>query len=318
MSELITVIPVYNRELYLLNTLQSVARQSRRPDRLIVLDNASTDGTCQMVEQFREMPCELIRNEQNLGSVGNLNRALEFAAETEFLHILFSDDTILPDFYARLLPPLAGQFGRGMVFSRYELIDEAGKKLPPWVFMASQVDGGAPREITQRDMLRKLGELKGVIISVTLFKSGRQPSPCRFRTDMINVVYCVFEAEWVAACERIVEVPDTLGQYRLHAGQENKLNSARPLAMAQEDWQAMQIIQSLAVEKPFSKWFRCQKLRLLHSLRAQMFFLSQDLQIRNQLHAQIRRNVGGFYWLLGNLGVRVWRLLRTIVARKRP
>mgnify|MGYP002836400680 FL=1 len=45
MSRLVTVIPVYNGERFLQATLESVAAQTRRPDRVIIQDNCSTDGT---------------------------------------------------------------------------------------------------------------------------------------------------------------------------------------------------------------------------------------------------------------------------------
>ena len=59
---LITVVPVYNGERFIVQTLESVARQTTRPDRLIVLDNCSTDGTERLVREFKAMPCEFIRN----------------------------------------------------------------------------------------------------------------------------------------------------------------------------------------------------------------------------------------------------------------
>ena len=88
MSELLTVIPVYNGVHYLRATLESLARQTRRPDRVVVIDDCSTDGTCALVESFEEISCELVRNEKNLGLFPNLNHALEYAEDTEFFHLL--------------------------------------------------------------------------------------------------------------------------------------------------------------------------------------------------------------------------------------
>ena len=71
-----TIIPVHNGEKFLRATLQSVADQTRRPDRLIVVDNCSTDGTEKIVREFTAMKCEWFRNPTNLGLFGNMNRAL--------------------------------------------------------------------------------------------------------------------------------------------------------------------------------------------------------------------------------------------------
>jgi glycosyltransferase involved in cell wall biosynthesis len=54
MSQLVTVIPVYNGERFLEATLESVANQTRRPDRVIIPDNCSTDGTRRIALAFEK------------------------------------------------------------------------------------------------------------------------------------------------------------------------------------------------------------------------------------------------------------------------
>src|SRR5215471_7864529 len=98
-SKLITVVPVFNGAEYIVQTLQSVANQTLRPDRLVVIDNCSTDNTQELVEEFRAFRCSWRQNEKNLGLFGNCNRALEFAEQAEYLHLLCADDIIKPDFY---------------------------------------------------------------------------------------------------------------------------------------------------------------------------------------------------------------------------
>ncbi len=73
------VIPVYNGQAFLLQTLQSVAVQTFKPDRIIVLDDWSTDETPRIVQGFDGAIVEYIRNPERLGLFGNCNRALEFA-----------------------------------------------------------------------------------------------------------------------------------------------------------------------------------------------------------------------------------------------
>ena len=54
MSRLVTVIPVYNGERFLRATLESVVAQTRRPDRVIIQDNCSTDGTAAIAKEFEQ------------------------------------------------------------------------------------------------------------------------------------------------------------------------------------------------------------------------------------------------------------------------
>ncbi|HEV2329665.1 MAG TPA: glycosyltransferase, partial [Verrucomicrobiae bacterium] len=92
MAVVTTVMPVFNGERHLLEALDSLAHQSRPPDRVIVLDDCSTDRTSKIVTGFKGLRCEYRLNEHNLGLLANHNRALELAVETDFLHFLHQDD----------------------------------------------------------------------------------------------------------------------------------------------------------------------------------------------------------------------------------
>ena len=78
-----------------------------------MLDNCSTDGTEKIAREFQGLKCEWGRNERNLGLFGNMNRALEFAAQTRYLHILCADDLITPKFFETMIPPLESCSGLG-------------------------------------------------------------------------------------------------------------------------------------------------------------------------------------------------------------
>src|SRR6266404_9230804 len=128
-ANIITVIPVFNGGKFIRQTLESVAKQTLRPDRLIVLDNCSTDNTEQIVQSYQDIKCEWIRNPKNLGLFGNCNRALEFAAEAKYLNLLCADDLIEPAFYETLTRELESSKGRGLAFCLDERIDENGRHL---------------------------------------------------------------------------------------------------------------------------------------------------------------------------------------------
>ena len=90
-SRIISVIPVYNGERFICATLDSLASQTIQPDRVIVLDDASTDGTAQLVEMYKPLDCELIRSRQNEGLFRNFNKALSYATGCDYLHYICAD-----------------------------------------------------------------------------------------------------------------------------------------------------------------------------------------------------------------------------------
>ncbi|MFM8001821.1 MAG: glycosyltransferase family 2 protein, partial [Actinomycetota bacterium] len=65
-SSVAAVIPTFNSEKVIVRALDSVISQSVRPREIIVVDDASTDGTVEVVRKFAEQhtEVELIVNER--------------------------------------------------------------------------------------------------------------------------------------------------------------------------------------------------------------------------------------------------------------
>lgn len=97
-SPLVSIcIPVYNRADLIAETISSALSQTYEPLEILVVDNASTDNTAEVVSQFLYSGVRYIRNPENLGQFGNLNRCIDLS-HGDFIHILHSDDCIPPDF----------------------------------------------------------------------------------------------------------------------------------------------------------------------------------------------------------------------------
>ena len=114
-------IPVYNREHLVKKALESALRQPERDLEVLVVDNASTDGTWEVLSSFPDPRLRLVRNDRNLGLFGNFNRCI-FLARGRYVVTLCSDDMLLDGFLAparRLLDThpevgLVSSRGRGL------------------------------------------------------------------------------------------------------------------------------------------------------------------------------------------------------------
>ena len=91
-------IPTFNRADLLGATLESVARQTMKPDEVLIIDNASTDNTEVVVRPFEKYGFKYIKNEKNLGMAGNHNRCIELA-RNEYFTFMPSDDLMAPTWY---------------------------------------------------------------------------------------------------------------------------------------------------------------------------------------------------------------------------
>lgn len=91
-------IPVYNREDFIAEAVESVLQQTFTDFELIITDNCSTDKTPQIVKSYAEQDRRIIyyRNEHNLGICSNINRAM-LLSRGEYIKCLCSDDKLAPE-----------------------------------------------------------------------------------------------------------------------------------------------------------------------------------------------------------------------------
>ena len=153
------VIPNFNGINYIENCLASLADE---PARVIVVDNGSTDGSRQLVQE--KFPgARMIALEKNSGFCTAVNRGME-ASDTAYVILLNNDTTVRPGFVRALEAALEKD---ARVFSgaakmvnmrRPELIDDAGDYYCAlgWAFAAGK-DKPAQRYNRQREIFSACG-----------------------------------------------------------------------------------------------------------------------------------------------------------------
>jgi hypothetical protein len=251
-SKIITTIPVYNNEEFLLQTLESLARQTLRPDRVIILDNFSTDRSKEIVTNFAGIKCEFIPN-PDVGLFQNFNACLNYAAETEFLQIMHADDTLEPEFYEVMTHALSEGKGRGIGWCIDRRIDEAGKFLS----LSGKPDGKI--ESLSRDaFLCRKAEIGNQAFCATLLKTNYQPSPCRFPLDYPILGDMVFWPAFGAHCERIVHVHQPLANYRWHGSNATHFRAPTIQSLILDEWRTMETNEMLRGKG----WSPIRKLKL--------------------------------------------------------
>jgi glycosyltransferase involved in cell wall biosynthesis len=91
---LVTIaIPTFNRALLLKGCILSALAQSYQNFEVIVLDNASTDETGEVLKQFRDPRLRVVRQKLNVGLLKNWNSCLA-EAKGDFFVLLPDDDQI--------------------------------------------------------------------------------------------------------------------------------------------------------------------------------------------------------------------------------
>lgn len=89
------IIAAYNAERYIAKAIESCLSQTYAPHEIIVIDDASTDGTAAVAESFPS-PVRVIRLAENMGVAAARNRGVQ-ASTGDWLAFLDADDWFLPD-----------------------------------------------------------------------------------------------------------------------------------------------------------------------------------------------------------------------------
>ena len=129
---LTVVMPNYNHAQYLSESLEAILAQSYRPQEIIVLDDASTDNSVEVIERYanKEPTIQLIKAEVNQGVIPQLNRLLKIA-KGDFFYAAAADDKILPGFLERTMQMFEAHPEAGLCSTRAIFIDADGRNLGP-------------------------------------------------------------------------------------------------------------------------------------------------------------------------------------------
>ena len=89
------VVVTHDRADLLAGMLDGIAAQTRRPDAVIVVDNASTDHTGEVLAARTDLPLHVI-TQDNLGGAGGFHRGVRAAYDAGWDRVWLMDDDVVP------------------------------------------------------------------------------------------------------------------------------------------------------------------------------------------------------------------------------
>lgn len=148
------VMPNYNHSKFLPKALDAIFSQSLLPDEVIVVDDASTDRSIDVITEYSKKysKIRLLKNEKNMGVVASLNKGLK-EVKGEFVHCAGADDKVLPGLYEKSIALLSQCPAAGYCSSLSGLIDEDGNDLG---LFSSIIVKSKPSCISPKESLVKL------------------------------------------------------------------------------------------------------------------------------------------------------------------
>ena len=163
------VITSFNQKVYLQEAIESVLNQTLELYEIIICDDASTDGSREVIECYEQRYPGLVKavlQRKNIGVSGNRSSGLE-RAEGDLVSWLDGDDRFKPRKLELELKTFLRDPGVRWVYSQVEVVNENGKKLrlrydePPEGYIFNDVVkmlGRAPRnQLVNMQALSRIG-----------------------------------------------------------------------------------------------------------------------------------------------------------------
>jgi glycosyltransferase involved in cell wall biosynthesis len=300
------ILPVYNGETYLRQSIDSVVAQEGANFELIIWDDQSTDSSSRIIESYQAR-IRRFSNSANLGLFKTLNRAIN-EAQGEWIRLWSQDDVMKANCLQTESKFINEHPAVGMVYCAVDTIDENGKVTLP-----------APQDPTPEIIAPELaaqimffhGSIAGNIANVLLRREVlAEVGP--FREDM--KISADFEM-WVRLSEKypIGHINQPLVDLRNHAGQFSRAQGSYVVSMGEDQSIYRALISRLPAEiveysRRYHRWHR-GPMYWHHAVRC---FICQDLKNASRSYQTVKDLginpilLAGFWLLTANQ--RLYRL----------
>ena len=213
----------YNRAKYIKEAIQSLLNQSYSDFQLIVLNNASTDNTLEILSEIKDHRLEIITHPMNIGPIANGNYPYDNLSGDYFM-VVHDDDVFLPEALATEVAFMEKNKDVALVSLSANIIDENGKFL---------TDRSMPEDIFSADTFtkdeyfaNKLYQTKANVVcpSVMYRTEFFVNNAIRSRSEAGPACDFVFYNEVCFAGGKISVLKAPLILYREHLGQDSYNN----------------------------------------------------------------------------------------------
>ena len=127
MPKISIIMPVFNSEMFIRQSLESIFNQRYSNLELIVVDSQSTDNSISIVEEFMDNNIKLI-SEQDFGLWHALNKGIMMSSG-EYIACMNTDDMYFENALIKIGQHLMANKDIDLLYAEISRIDEAGKFL---------------------------------------------------------------------------------------------------------------------------------------------------------------------------------------------
>lgn len=209
----------YNGERYISEQLNSLMRQTRLPDELVISDDASVDATREIIADFiRHAPfsVRIQTNDKRLGSTRNFEMAIR-ACRGEIIFLCDQDDVWYPDKIAVIEERFNSAPSIGAVFTEADVVDQDLHPLAQRLWSASKFSPKEQAQVAASDAF-------GVLLRHPVATGATMAFRSTYRNLVLPIPEIIWHDAWISLLISITSyleaVPTPLIAYRQHSANQ--------------------------------------------------------------------------------------------------
>lgn len=271
------LMAVYNGESFLAEAIESILNQTFTDFEFIIINDASTDTSVDIIQKHKDSRIRLINNENNIGLTKSLNKGLKLA-EGKYIARMDADDISLPQRLERQVKFMEDNPEVGICGT--------------WLQLIGQQERIIKHPVDHQDIL------------TFMFKNNGIGHPTAFiRKDLFIEQHLFYDENYTAAQDydlwvrasqkiRLANIPEVLVKYRIHSSQVSiaKLQQQRHFAFRARRPLIYSLAErssdkALALYKDLlasSIRFKPEEIRLLVQLINKMIYTNAEKKLYNQ------------------------------------
>ncbi|HEV2915722.1 MAG TPA: glycosyltransferase [Pyrinomonadaceae bacterium] len=200
------LMSVHNGEKYLRQAVESILSQTFDDFEFLIIDDASTDRSAELIRSFGDHRIKLLRNETRLGLTRSLNLGIGLA-RGQYIARMDADDISVPERLEKQVSFLDRHPSCSVVAARAAFMDELGNRVADW-----------PEDwqtTTSLEIYRQLPKTNCVAHPTTMLRAAIAKE---YRYSE-NQVYAQDHDLWLRLCadgKSIEKIDEALLRYRVH------------------------------------------------------------------------------------------------------
>ena len=221
-------LATYNGEYYIREQLDSIMRQTRQPDELVISDDASNDTTAEIIRDFSKTVPFSVRldiNQERLGSTRNFEKAIR-ACNSDIIFLCDQDDIWYPDKIERIEECFMKNTEVGAVFTDADIVDQDLHTFGPQLWKKVRFNSRERAQVGSRDAFT-------VLLKHTVVTGATMAFRSKYRDLVLPIpekwVHDAWIALLVSAASYLIAIPTPMVAYRQHSSNQLGLPGGKNL-----------------------------------------------------------------------------------------